>query len=446
MNESPTSNPLLRLEVLRVMFRALRSRNYRLFFFGQQISLVGTWLAQVAMSWLVYRLTGSKLLLGVVAFASQIPGFILGPLAGVLVDRWNLRRTLVATQTLFMLQAFTLAVLTLTGVVNVAQVLALSVFLGLVNAVDVPARQAFVVQMLERREDLSNAIALNSSMVNAARLLGPTMAGVLIALVGEGVCFLLNAMSYLAVIAALLAMRIRQATKPPAKHVLHELREGFAYVRGSMSIQSILLLMALVSLVGVPYMVLMPVFAQDVLGGGPDTLGFLTAASGGGALAGGLFLASRRSVLGLGRWLVAASAIFGSALIIFSSSRHLPLSLAVLPLAGFSWIVQMASSNTLLQTIVEDSKRGRVMAFFGMAFQGMMPMGSLLAGTLAETSLGAPGTVALGGLCCILGSLLFARRLPAIRRQLHPIYVERGILPEVAKGLEASTGRNGLRL
>jgi len=445
MKKRSTANRLLQPQVLRVMFRALRSRNYRLFFLGQQVSLVGTWLAQVAMSWLVYRLTGSKLLLGVVAFAGQIPGFILAPLAGVLVDRWELRRTLVATQALAMLQAFALAVLTLTGVVNVAHVLVLSIFLGLINAVDMPARQAFVVQMIERREDLSNAIALNSSMVNAARVLGPTVAGVLIALVGEGPCFLINGASYLAVIAALLAMRMRPVMKPPAKHVLHELADGFNYMRGSVPIKSILLLMALVSLVGIPYMVLMPVFAQDILAGGPTTLGFLTAAAGGGALVGGLLLASRRSVLGLDRWLVAAAAAFGSALIVFSFSRHLWLSLAVLPLAGFSMIVQLAASNTLLQTIVEDNKRGRVMAFFTMAFQGMMPLGSLAAGTLAETPLGAPGTVALGGLCCIISSLLFSRKLPAIRRQLHPIYVRQGILPEIAEGLAATTGKNGLK-
>lgn len=439
MSESSTSNLLLRLQTLGSMFRALRSRNYLLFFSGQMVSLVGTWLAQVSMSWLVYSLTGSKLLLGFVAFAGQIPALVLAPLAGVLVDRWELRRTLVVTQTLAMLQALMLAILTLTEVVHIVHILILSVILGLINAIDMPARQSFIVHMIERREDLSNAIALNSSMVNMARLLGPTMAGVLIALVGEGMCFLINSVSYVAVIAALLAMRVIPMLKPPPKRVFIELRDGFNYIRGSLSIRSILLLMALVSLMGVPYMVLMPVFAQDILKGGPQTLGFLSAASGAGALIGGLMLASRRSVLGLGRWLVRASAIFGACLIAFSLSRHLWLSMLVLPVAGFSMIMQLASSNTLLQTIVEDPKRGRVMAFFGMAFQGMMPIGSIMAGTLAETRLGAPGTVAVGGLSCILGSIMFMRKLPAIRKQVRPIYVQRGILPAVAKGLDAAT-------
>jgi MFS family permease len=412
------------------IFRALRSRNYRLFFTGQLISLVGTWLARLAMSWLVYRLTGSKLLLGVVAFVGQIPTFLLAPFIGVLVDRWQLRRTLVVTQTLAMLQAFAIAGLTLAGVVTVNHILVLAVFLGLINAIDMPARQSFVVHMVERREDLSNAIALNSSMVNAARLLGPSIAGILIATVGEGYCFLLNGISFIPVVAAFMAMRVAPQVKRQPKQMLSELEEGFTYIRGSIAIRSILLLMALVSLVGVPYMVLMPVFARDILKGGPRTLGFLMAAAGGGALAGGLTLASRRSVIGLGRWLVRASSAFGIALIIFSFSRHLWVSLAVLPFAGYSMIVQPASSNTLLQTIVEDSKRGRVMSFFSMAFQGMMPIGSLLAGRMAETSLGAPGTVAIGGFCCIAGSIMFRRQLPLIREQLRPLFIEKGLLME----------------
>lgn len=432
-----TNRHRLRRSQFEVMFRALQSRNYRLFFTGQLISLVGTWLARVAMSWLVYRLTGSKLLLGTVAFAGQIPTFLLGPFAGVLVDRWQLRRLLVVTQALAMLQSLTIAGLTLAGVITVHQIIVLAVFLGLVNAIAMPARQAFVVQMVEKREDLSNAIALNSSIVNAARLIGPSIAGILIAAVGEGYCFLFDGISYLAVIFAFVAMRVAPQMKPPAKHMLRELHEGFSYIRGSISMRSILLLMALVSLVGVPYMVLMPVFAQDVLHGGPKALGFLMAAAGGGALAGGLTLASRKSVLGLGRWLVRASAVFGAALVIFSFSRNFWLSLAVLPIAGFSMIMQLASSNTLLQTIVDDNMRGRVMSFFSMAFQGMMPFGSLLAGTLAETRLGAPGTVAIGGVCCMIGSFLFRRQLPLIRQQLRPLYVQKGILSETATGLSA---------
>ncbi len=427
---------LPRLDLMRSTFRALQSRNYRLFFTGQLISLTGTWLARVAMSWLVYRLTGSKMLLGLVAFVGQTPTFLLAPFAGVLVDRWQLRRLLVLTQTLAMLQALTIAGLTLAGVITVHQILVLAVFLGFINAIDMPARQAFVVQMVERREDLSNAIALNSSMVNAARLLGPSVAGILIATVGEGYCFLFNGISYGAVIIAFIMMRVVPQVKPARKHALREMQEGFSYIRASVSIRSILLLMALVSLVGVPYMVLMPVFAQDVLKGGPKTLGFLMAAVGAGALAGGLTLASRRSVIGLGRWLVRASSGFGAALIVFSLSRQVWLSLAVLPLAGFSMIVQLASSNTLLQTIVEDEKRGRVMSFFSMAFQGMIPFGSLLAGSLAETRLGAPGTVAIGGCCCIVGSIAFRHQLPLIRRQLRPLFVEKGILPGLVVGAQ----------
>jgi MFS family permease len=415
------------------VFRALRSRNYRLFFAGQLISLVGTWLSQVAMSWLVYRLTGSALLLGLVSFAGQIPGFVLAPIAGVLVDRWRLRRVLLATQALSLVQAAVLATITLAGMVDVAHLLILSILLGLINAVDLPARQAFVVQMLERREDLPNAIALNSSLVNAARVVGPSLAGILIAVMGEGMCFLVNAVSFLAVIAALAGMRVRQAARPPVANVVREFRNGFAYVRGSTAIRSILLLMALVSLAGVPYMVLMPVFARQVLHGDATTLGFLSAASGAGALAGGMTLAARRTVLGLGRWIAFAAGSFGAALIAFSFSRSLPLSLLMLPVAGFSMIVEMAASNTLLQTIVDDAMRGRVMAFFGMAFQGMMPFGSLIAGIAAHSGLGAPGTVAIGGAVCVAGALLFLRTLPAIRRQLRPLYVEKGIIRATAE-------------
>ena len=400
------------------IFRALRSRNYQLYFSGQLVSLVGTWMAQIAMSWLVYRLTGSKLLLGVVAFTTMIPSFVLGPITGVMVDRWNLRRTIITTQTCAMLQAGALAALTLTGVINTTHILILAAVLGIINAVDMPARQSFVVQMIERREDLGNAIALNSSMFNAARLLGPATGGILIAAVGEGYCFLINSLSFVAVIAALLAMRMEPKPRPPAKPVWPELVEGFRYVRGSVPIRSVLIMMSLVSIAGVPYMVLMPVFVSDILHGGPRALGFLSAASGAGALAGALTLAARRTVLGLERAPVAAAAGFGCALILFSLSHWFPVSLAILPFAGFAMITQMAASNTLLQTFVDDSKRGRVMALYGMAFQGVMPIGSLLAGTLAETRLGAPGTVMIGGGACFLAAIFFARKVPALREKL----------------------------
>jgi MFS family permease len=420
--------------------RALRSRNYRLFFGGQTVSLVGTWMTRVATSWLIYRLTHSANLLGIVSFAGQIPAFFLAPLAGVWVDRWNRHRTLVATQMLSMLQSFALAGLTLAGVITVWEIVCLSLLQGLINAFDMPARQSFVVEMVDRREDLGNAIALNSSMVNAARLIGPAIAGVVIATSGEGYCFLADGISYIAVIVSLLAMRIRPAeTQRPKRRVLEELKEGWQYVTGSVPIRSILLLLALVSLMGMPYTVLMPIFASNVLHGGPHTLGFLMAASGVGALAGAVTLAVRRTVLGLGRRITIAAALFGASLIGFALSHVLWLSLLILTVTGFGMMQQMASSNTILQTIVEDEKRGRVMAFYSMAFLGMSPFGSLLAGALAAR-IGAPETVLFGGMVTVAGSLWFARRLPLIRERIRPIYRQMGILPDLAAAIhEASS-------
>jgi len=336
------------------MLRALRHRNYRLFFTGQTVSLIGTWMTRIATSWLVYRLTRSALLLGLVGFAGQIPSFLLAPFAGVLVDRWNRHRLLIVTQVLAMLQSAALAVLALTGIINIWHVLALCLFQGVINAFDMPARQAFVVEMVEKREDLGNAIALNSSMVNAARLLGPSIGGILIAAVGEGWCFFTDAVSYLAVIASLLLMRLVQRPHLVRERapVLRELREGWSYVAGSPPIRSILLLLALVSLVGMPYTVLMPVFASEILHGGPHTLGFLMGAVGVGALAGAVFLAKRRTVVGLGKVIPIAAGLFGIGLIGFSLSRVLWLSLILLLLTGIGFMVNMAASNTLLQTLV----------------------------------------------------------------------------------------------
>ncbi|HEY4588399.1 MAG TPA: MFS transporter [Thermoanaerobaculia bacterium] len=425
---------------LGFMLRALEHRNYRLFFSGQSISLIGTWMTRIAASWLVYRLTGSALLLGLVGFAGQIPSFLLAPFAGVLVDRWNRHRLLVITQVLAMLQSAGLAVLTLAGIINIWHVLALSLFQGVINAFDMPGRQAFVIEMVERREDLPNAIALNSSMVNAARLVGPSIGGVIIAAVGEGWCFALDAVSYLAVIASLLLMRLGPETRRVRKEskVLHELREGWRYVAGSAPIRSILLLLALVSLVGMPYTVLMPVFASTVLHGGPHTLGFMMAAVGVGALSGAVFLANRRTVLGLGKIIPMMSALFGAGLIGFSLSRVLALSLVLLLFTGIGFMVQMAASNTLLQTLVEDDKRGRVMSFYTMAIMGVTPFGSLLAGGLAHR-VGAPSTLLFGGIGCILAALWFWSLLPRLRERVRPIYVEKGILPEIAEGLRSAT-------
>jgi MFS family permease len=419
--------------------RALRSRNYRLFFGGQSISLVGSWMTRIATSWLVYRLTGSATLLGVVGFAGQIAGFVLAPLAGVWVDRWDRHRTLVWTQVLSMLQSFTLAGLALTGMINIRQIVWLAFAQGVINAFDMPVRQAFVVQMVERREDLGNAIALNSSMVNAARLIGPAIAGVLIAGVGEGYCFLVDGISYIAVIVSLLLMTIpKTAPRALSRRVWEQLREGWDYVSRAVSMRSILLLLALISLVGMPYTVLMPVFASKILHGGPHTLGFLMAATGVGALAGALSLAMRSSVLGLGRRIVEMSALFGASLVAFALSRYLWVSIAILPVTGFAMMQHMAASNTILQTIADDEKRGRVMAFYSTAFLGMAPFGSLLAGSIAAR-IGAPETLVIGGVACMAGSLWFMCRLPSIRREVRPKYVELGIIPEIAVGVQSAS-------
>ncbi len=417
------------------MLRALSHRNYRLFFAGQGTSLVGTWITRVATSWLVYRLTGSAAALGVIGFAGQIPTFLLAPFAGVWVDRWSRYRVLVCTQVLSMLQSFALAWLALAGTINVTHILLLSALQGIINAFDTPARQAFVVDMIEDRADLSNAIALNSSMVNGARLVGPSVAGVLIAASGEGWCFMVDGLSYLAVIASLLMMRLaRTEPRRAGQRVLVELREGFRYAFGFAPIRSVLLLLALVSLMGMPYTVLMPVMAAGVLHGGPHTLGFLMGATGIGALGGAVYLASRRSVLGLGRVIPAAAVLFGCGLIAFSLSRSTALSLVLMVVTGTGFMVQMASSNTVLQTILREEMRGRVMSFYTMAFMGTAPFGSLLAGSLASR-VGAPRTILLGGCACILGGLVFCRQLPRLRKQAEPVYVERGILPEIASGL-----------
>ena len=415
---------------LRLIFRALSHRNYRLFFGGQGVSLIGTWMQQIAMSWLAYRLTNSALLLGVIGFTSRIPTFLLASLAGVLADRWNRHRILVITQTLSMVQAMILAILVLTETVAVWHIVSLSLLLGLINAFDIPARQSFVVDMIERGEDLGNAIALNSSIVNGARLIGPSIAGILIATLGEGMCFLLNGLSFIAVIVALLAMKIvPKQRKIQGSQVFQGLKEGFSYAFGFAPIRSVLLLLALVSLMGMPYTVLMPIFAENILHGGPQALGFLMGATGVGAIAGSIYLASRKSVLGLGRIIVISSNLFGIGLIAFSLSRLFWLSSLFMLLTGFGMIVQMASSNTVLQTIVEEDKRGRVMSFYTMAFMGMVPFGSLLAGSLAN-NIGAPQTVMIGGVACILGSVMFAKKLPSLRKVARPIYIEKGIISE----------------
>ena len=422
-----------------LLVRALRHRNYRLFFGGQGISLVGTWMTRVATGWLVYRLTGSAFLLGLVSFSSQIPILLLGPFAGVWVDRLNRHRVLVVTQALSMVQSFALAALALAHIITVHEVILLNLFQGAINAFDMPARQAFLIEMVEDREDLGNAIALNSSLVNAARLIGPSVAGLLIAAVGEGYCFLIDGFSYMAVIASLLAMTVTPRVIEHARaSVLSELRDGWEYVRGFRPIWSILLLLAVISLVGMPYTTLMPIFAGKILHGGAHTLGFMMGAVGVGALTGAVRLAARRSVLGLGRLIAMTSAGFGAGLVAFSLSRELWLSLLLLVLTGFCFMQQMASSNTILQTITEDSKRGRVMSFYSIAFQGVAPFGSLTAGAIASR-IGAPHTLMIGGLICVCGAGWFATQLPAIRKLVRPVYQQIGIIPEVATGIQVAT-------
>jgi MFS family permease len=418
------------------MLRALRYRNYRLFFGGQIVSLAGTWITMTATSWLVYRLTGSALLLGVVGFAGQFPTFVLGPFAGIFVDRWDRHRLLVLTQTLSMAQSFALAALTLTGRISITHIILLNLVQGVVNAFDMPARQAFVVQLIEKKTDLGNAIALNSSMVNAARLVGPSIAGIVIAMTGEGWCFMIDGFSYVAVIVALLRMQIPKTTTAarPRGSAVGLFLEGFRYAFGFRPVRSIILLLALVSLVGVPYSVLMPIFAATVFRGGPNTLGFLMGASGCGALLGALWLAARKSVVGLGRVIPMACGLFGTGLIAFSFTGSLVLAIPCLVIAGFGFMVQMAASNTVIQTIVDDEKRGRVMSFYMMAFLGTAPFGSLMAGSLS-TRFGPQHTLLIGGICCLGGALWFARELPAIRIAIRPIYVKLGILREVAAGL-----------
>jgi len=418
------------------ILRALRHRNFQLFFSGQLISLIGTWMDNVAEGWLVYRLTHSSLLLGVATFASQFPVFLLAPLGGMIADRWDRRKIVIGTQTSSMILAFILAILTLARIVTVREVIILAAFMGMVNAVDIPTRQAFLVEMVGR-DDLMNAIALNSSMFNAARVIGPSIAGVVVAWKGEGWCFFANAVSYIAVIAGLIAMKVKQKAAVHVPSPMEHIAEGFRFARGTAPIRAILLLIALVSLVATPYAVLMPIFAARVLHGNARTLGVLMAASGIGAVAGALLLAARSGVKGLGRWVALACAGFGSALILFSFSRSYPLSVALLLPVGFCGMVQMASSNTLIQAMVPDGLRGRIMSIYSMMFMGMVPLGSLLAGTIAAR-IGAPWTVAIGGTAGIIGAIIFGRNLPKLRVEARQLILAQGLAGgEPARELES---------
>ncbi len=379
------------------------------------------------MSWLVYRLTNSPLMLGLVAFSGLICNFLLTPFAGVLVDRLNRHRILLVTQALAMLQALALAAVVLTGTAAVWNLIILSMALGLINAFDMPTRQAFVLEMVTSRDDLGNAIALNSSLFNGARLIGPAIAGLLVAAVGEGLCFLINGLSFIAVIACLLAMKLTpRAAQAGQADFFKGMREGIDYAFGFAPIRHIILLLSFASLVAMPYPVLLPVFAREILQGGASTLGFLTTAAGVGALAGAIYLASRRTPIGLGKVIVIAACTFGAGMILLSFSMLLPLSLAAMAMIGYGMVVQMAASNIILQTIADDDKRGRVMSLFVMSLGGLAPFGTLLYGGVADAC-GAPLTLLIGGLLCIAGGLIFAWRYSKVRSIVHCAYQRRGI-------------------
>jgi len=430
MNQRKTNHNTRISGGIKHIFRSLQYRNFRLFFGGQSISLVGTWIQRIAMPWLVYDLTNSVVLLGIVGFAGQIPTFILASYAGVIVDRRNRYRILIATQILAMIQALTLAALVYSGSIQVWQIIFLSVVLGFINAFDMPSRQSFMVEMVEKKEDLGNAIALNSTMVNGARLLGPSIAGVMISLTGEATCFLINGLSYLVVIASLLNMKIiPKERKPKSSKIISELKEGFQYTFGFIPVRFIILLLALVSLMGMPFSVLMPVYAKEILHGSSHTFGFLMGASGLGALSGALYLASRRNAAGLEKIIPVSAMVFGTGLILLSVTRAFWLASLVMILTGTGMMMVMASSNTVIQTVIDDSKRGRVMSFYAMAFMGTAPFGSLIAGTLAKV-IGTPMTLAIGGFSCIIGAGFYIRKMPEMQKQIKPVYKTLGILKE----------------
>jgi MFS family permease len=413
--------------------RALRHRNFKLFVGGQSISLIGTWMTRLATSWLVYRLTHSALLLGVVGFTGQILTFLLAPFAGVWIERMDRRKILVWTQALAAVQSLALASLTLARVINIWEIIALSLFQGLINAFDMPGRQTFIVQMVEDRADLGNAIGINSSMVNSARLVGPALAGLVIAAWGEGWCFLIDGVSYLAVIASLLMMRLKPIEhRRAAASMFEQMREGWSYVSTFIPIRTVLTMFAILSLMGWPYAVLLPIFAGKVLHGGPNTLGWLTGASGVGALAAALALTLRKSVVGLTKSIQRAAGMFGAGLILFGFSHTLWLSLLTMLVVGYGMMLGLGGSNIIIQTLVPEDKRGRVMSYYTMAFVGMAPFGSLLAGGLAHW-IGAPHTVMITGTCCLLGCGWFTLKLPEVRRVMRPIYAEMGLIRELPR-------------
>ena len=415
--------------VVKETFRALKHRNFRLFYFGHGMSLIGTWMQRTATVWLVYRLTQSPEVLGNVDFTGQIAGVVLIPIAGVLLDRWNRYRVIIWTQVLSMVQALLLAALVFSGIVAVWHIVVLNVFLGIINSFDMPARQSFISQVVEDKDDLANAIALNSAMFNGARIIGPSVAGLAIAVFGEGLCYLFNGLSYIAIIGALLAMKITvtQTAAGTSNNIAGGLKEGFAYTYNSLPIRLVLLLLALMSLVGLPVLPLMPLFAGEVLGGGPDTLGWLMAAFGAGAFVGTIFLASRPSIVGIEKVIAVTSVIFSVGLMAFALSVRLEFSLVIAFIMGFGIIAQMASTNTIIQTLVDEDKRGRVMSLYVLSFGGIAPIGSLIAGHVAGI-IGTSHTFLLGGILALAGAVIFGRKLPAWRSAAHKVYLAKGLI------------------
>ncbi len=417
-------NPPGKNEGLKRLLRALRYRNYRLFFMGQGISLIGTWMQNIAMGWFVYRLTSSGFLLGLISFSHSIPSFFLGPFAGVVVDRLNRRKLLIILQLLLMLQAVILGILVIGNQISVNALIILSTFSGIVNAFDAPARQSFVLDLIERKEDLGNAIALNSSIFNGARLIGPSIAGFLIKAVGEGWCFVINGISFLAAIVALFLMRLNQQDLKTARnHFYEEFKEGVKYSFEFTPIRTILIYTTLVSFVAMPYAVLLPIYAKDIIHGGPQTLGFLMGAIGVGALVGAFFLASRRNTNGVGQIITTGGIIFSIGLLIFSFSRNFYFSLILLLFCGFGMMTQMACSNTVLQSIADDDKRGRVISFYTMSFLAFSPFGSLIAGTMASRY-GAQRTLLLGAIICLVSVALFSRILYQLKKKGYAMTVQ----------------------
>jgi MFS family permease len=423
-------NIQVKLQTNAKIFASLRSRNYRMYFAGQSISLIGTWMQNVALSWLVYRLTGSVFLLGLVGFMSQIPMFILAPITGVLTDRFDRLRIMTLAQICFMLQALAMTLLVLFNLIAVWHIIALSLVFGIISAFDAPARQSLVIDLIDRREDLGNAIALNSAVFNGARLIGPAIAGITIALVGEGICFLINTLSFVAVIFALLKIKV-----PVRKIVARDTKlgkifaEGFNYTFKTIPIRILLIQLALLSLVALPFIVLLPAYAKEILHGSADTLGYLMSSLGAGALTGAVYMASRKTVIGLGRIISLCSSTLGLMIVLSSFSNNTYFSLILFYFGGLSMILTIAAINTMIQTIADEDKRGRVMSFYAMALMGTTPIGNLMAGTIAS-GIGIPCTLLAGGVITIISGALFELKRKSLRKYIRPIYISKGIIPE----------------